>query len=453
MWIMPSYGRPEAPSKTLEAPGGMPQDVVVVVNADDPCLEAYKSNPVPCWSLLVAPAGSRFCEAVRCAFEARPSENYYGIFDDDYFPITPGWYDKMIAAAGGTGIAVANDLHAFPRARCRVMGGSLARAIGTIAPGKMRHNYSDDTWERFGQDFGVYHALEDVIVEHRHHTLGKSEKDATYQRGSHDFEEDTRLFKEWLDSEERKAQCQRVAAMLGIGIRTMDLRKVHLAICTPMQDMRVDVAYFVSYTHSMLDLAKSGVKYTTYPTFGGSHIGKAREHVLWRAMANPEITHLLFLDDDMGWDAHLPVRLIMADHDFCAAVGVRKKEDIALEDKFCFNPLPGHARFHDVTRFLEVRDVGFAFVMLKRSVIERMIEAYPELRYNTNERAQYALFLDMIDKRDGEFGERLSEDFSFCRRWRDIGGEIWVDPNANLTHAGRKEYTGAVKETFRAVGR
>lgn len=462
MWLMPSFGRPDALHRLLGAPGGWPDAVYVLVNRDDLQLLRYEQaidgfgvtgdrHP---WRLLIVPQGSRFADAVRFAYLEHPEEPFYGIVDDDYWPVTPRWHERMVEAAGAHYVALANNKQNFPAPWCcRVMGGALARAIGTIAPGKMRHNFSDDTWGRFAKDFDLLRPLEDVIVEHRHHWYDKSvPNDATYERGTgHDFDADRALYEEWLDSDERKAQCQRVAAMLGIGVRTMDLRKVHLAICTPMQDMRVDVAYFVSYTHSMLDLAKSGVKYTTYPTFGGSHIGKAREHVLWRAMANPEITHLLFLDDDMGWDAHLPARLIMADHDFCAAVGVRKKEDIAPEDKFCFNPLPGHARFHDVTRFLEVRDVGFAFVMLKRKVIERMIEAYPELRYNAKEEAQYALFLDMIDKRDGEFGERLSEDFSFCRRWRDIGGEIWVDPAANLTHAGRKEYTGAVRETFRAV--
>jgi hypothetical protein len=456
MWLMPSYGRPDAPGKLLEAPGGMPSDVAVLVNADDPCFDQYVERQLSHWSLwrlIVVPSGSRFADAVRHAFEQYPDRNYYGIIDDDYWPITPGWYDKMIDAAGGTGIAIANNRENFPRLwGCRLMGGALARAIGTIAPGKMRHNFSDDTWARFADDFKVLHALEDVIVEHHHHSFGKAEVDDTYRRGSGDYHTDERLFHEWLESQERRDQVDRVAALLGYKVKRKDLSKVHLAICTPMQTMQVDMAYFVSYTNMMLDLMKCGVKFTTFPTFGGSHIGKARERTLWRAMADKRITHLLFIDDDMGWDAHLPVRLIMSDHEFCAAVGVRKQENIATEDKYCFNPLPGRARFHETTKFLDVRDVGFAFVLLERGVVDKMCAAYPGLRYNTKGEPEYALFFDMIDKSDtekGEFGERLSEDFAFCRRWRAIGGEIWVDPRASLTHAGRKEYVGSPDETFK----
>lgn len=459
MWIMPSYGRPEALERLLKAPGGWPDDVFVLVNGDDPQLHGYEQvfdrlcrSPHP-WHIMVVPAGSRFADAVRYAYEQHPNEPFYGICDDDYWPITPGWHDKMVAAAGSNAIAIANNKQNFPLLyTCRVMGGELARAIGTIAPGSMRHNYSDDTWARFAADFDLLRPLEDVIVEHRHHSFTPGVKnDATYERGSGDAHEDRRRYQDWLDSDERKEQCARVAALLGIGCTTRDLRKVHLAICTPMQTMQVDVAYFVSYTNSMLDLAKSGVRYTTYPTFGGSHIGKAREHVLWRAMANPEVTHLLFIDDDMGWDAHLPVRLIMANHDFCAAVGMRKKEDIDPDSRFCFNPLPGPARFHPVTKFLEVRHVGFAFVMLTRAAVERMTAAYPELQYDTGDRpAESALFFDLMWKKEHQaLPERLSEDFSFCERWRAIGGEIWIDPQAALTHVGRKEFVGRPEETFR----
>ena len=41
---------------------------------------------------------------------------------------------------------------------------------------------------------------------------------------------------------------------------------------------------------------------------------------------------------------------------------------------------------------------------------------------------------------------RLSEDLSFCKRWTNIGGEIWADPNAKLIHAGRKEWVGGISD-------
>ena len=454
MWLMPSYGRPQALRKLLEAPGGWPKDVWVLVNEDDPELTRYKqvqdslilAGITPPWWLFEVPKGSRFADAVRYAHECHPDQPFYGIIDDDYWPITPGWHERMVAAAGPNAIAIANNRVNFPSVyTCRVMGGELARAIGTIAPGKMRHNYSDDAWGRFASDFGLLRPLEDVIVEHRHHLFTEGvKKDATYERGSGDFGDDKARYQDWLNSEERREQCERVAKLLGIKIAITDLRKVKLAICIPMQNMSVDWAFHRSFHATMKLLADHGVSCTISETAGGSHIGKAREKALWQAVRMmPDYTHLFWLDDDMGWDPRLILRLICSDHDFSAVAGAKKTDTVSL----CFNPLSGPPRFDETTKFLEVRHVGFAFVCLKRGVIERMCESYPELRYNTGAQPpEWALFLDMIKTGDGFYAERLSEDFSFCQRWRDIGGRIFIDPDSPIIHAGRKEYTGRPRD-------
>ena len=43
---------------------------------------------------------------------------------------------------------------------------------------------------------------------------------------------------------------------------------------------------------------------------------------------------------------------------------------------------------------------------------------------------------------DPETGTYLSEDFTFCRRWSAIGGEVWLDASISLTHAGRASFRG-----------
>lgn len=458
MWLMPSYGRPQALRKLLDAPGGWPDQVLVLVNADDPELQRYRQArdalfaqtllDVP-WQLHVVPAGSRFADAVRHAYESYPSEPFYGIIDDDYWPVTPGWHETMVEAAGPHHVAIANNRVNFPSCcTCRAMGGELARAIGTIAPGKMRHNYSDDTWAAFAEDFKLLRPLEDVIVEHRHHLFDKDVvKDATYQRGSGDFANDTELYAQWRNGDERRQQCERVAHLLGVNVTTTDFSKVKLAICVPIQNHSVDIAFHHSFHRTTALLAQKRISYCVQEAIGGSHIGKAREHVLWAALkAMPSATHILFIDDDMGWDAKLVTRLICADHDFAAVAGVKKVDQLAV----CYNALPDPQTLHPITRFMKIRHVGFAFVLLKRCVIERMIEAYAELEYNTDGHGrEWALFFDMMWQQHAEGpAERLSEDFAFCQRWTQIGGEIWLDAHASLIHAGRKEYTGAASDLF-----
>ena len=77
-----------------------------------------------------------------------------------------------------------------------------------------------------------------------------------------------------------------------------------------------------------------------------------------------------------------------------------------------------------------------------------MVSAYPETKYNEIQtypvpkvpsRNQYNLFDCVIDPDTGVY---LSEDFSFCKHWRDCGGKIWLDRESKLTHVGSYEFIG-----------
>ena len=57
----------------------------------------------------------------------------------------------------------------------------------------------------------------------------------------------------------------------------------------------------------------------------------------------------------------------------------------------------------------------------------------------------YALFDCEID---AETGQYLSEDYAFCRRWRALGGEIWLDLRSRLTHIGPDHFRGDAGKRF-----
>lgn len=445
MWFMPSYGRPEALARMEQAPGGLPRTVCVLVNEDDPKHMDYRhyadTRPLRTWQIISIPRGSRCSDAHRLITKLWPHEPFYGLLCDDQWPVTPGWHEALVEAAGTHCISTPAGEPSFPLLRnALVLGGDLVRAMGTLVPAPVKHNYEDNIWDQIAADFHLLQPCPEVIVEHRHWTRGDAPKDATYQRGSADIDEDRKIFESWLRSADRIKMSGRIGKLVGASaVTTLDPKTVRLAILVPIGDEVVDKAYHTSIFNTGIELKNQGFNLNIIESTGGSHVGKARERVLWKAMKNKP-THLMWIDSDMGWQPRQIARLIASDHEFCAIPGARKTDELRL----CFNPLPTQ-QLHPVTRFLKVRDVGFAFVLMKVSVIEKMCAAYPELEYNAGpEQRQWALFLDMIDNRR----ERLSEDFSFCERWRGIGGEIWLDPDASIIHAGRKEYTGKVSDHY-----
>lgn len=456
MWFMPTYGRPERLKELLGAPGGWPPTVTLLINADDPKRAEYERvfaaelpRIVP-WKLHYVPEGSRCADVHRYITTVWPNEEFYGLLCDDQWPETSGWYERLVEAAGPLGFATPAGEPSFPLMRTAVcLGGQIVRAMGSIVPIPVRHNFEDNVWDTIAQDFGLLKPCPDVIVRHRHHVHGTAPLDATYERGSADFADDERVFVEWHRERGKSELYARIAEATGTKLAAVDPKGIRLVLALPCGDGSVDIAFHRSMLGTVSRMHERGFSLGLVQSALNSHVGKGRETVLWRAMREGA-THILFIDSDMGWDPELVIRLLAADHEFCGAVGCKKQDDLQL----CLNPLPNPQKFHERSGFLEVRDVGFAFIMLKRSVIEKLCAAYPELRYNAGPHEEYALFMDLLDKSDthaGPYGERLSEDLSFCRRWRAIGGSIWIDPNAALVHAGRKEYVGRLRDVLKPI--
>jgi len=38
------------------------------------------------------------------------------------------------------------------------------------------------------------------------------------------------------------------------------------------------------------------------------------------------------------------------------------------------------------------------------------------------------------------------EDWNFCRRWRELGGAVWLDPTIELQHHGATVFAGRLAD-------
>lgn len=445
-WFLPVYSRPHLLMKLLEAPGGLPDGLVILIAPDSPSFDKYK-RVCTGHGLTLVPVGSGLGDSIRWAFEHFPDEPFYGFFGDDHWPVTPGCWKRLEEAAADLYVSFSAGGTHGPDG-CSIIGGTfcvggeLARAMGGVVPPGFIHNFWDNVIETVATDFDLLRPCPEVRIEHRHWINEAAPKDVCYARGEANFAKDKATYKDWLNGNARMKTNERVAAMLGLKVSSVDLKAMQLAICIPTHDFRSDIVFDQSLDLSRILMMQHGLRHTIHRNGGGSHVAKARERLLWDAMKTG-CTHIMFADTDMGWEAKLPLHLLAAGHDFTGVVGVKKVEELAV----CCNFYDGVQEFHPHTEFLKVPEMGFGFVIFKREVVDRLCAAHPELKYTDDGTAtgnvEYALFMDVIDGY-----RRLSEDLAFCKRWTDLGGEIWIDHQIALIHVGRKEYTGRVADIF-----
>ena len=201
---------------------------------------------------------------------------------------------------------------------------------------------------------------------------------------------------------------------------------------------------------------------------GDALITRARARLAAQFLAHAEATHLLYIDADIGFGPETVFRLLDSGKDVIAAVCPLKQidwEKVRAAAKAGVADLQAAAIGY-VVRFLPTADKsvnvedGFAevayggtgFLMIRREAMQRLSDAHPELRARLDGGADQdtleavMIFDTLVEPGTGHY---LSEDYAFCRRWRDLGGEIWADFEARLSHVGHAAYTGSLMQALR----
>ncbi len=238
-------------------------------------------------------------------------------------------------------------------------------------------------------------------------------------------------------------------------------------VATPCYGGLVGQHYMLSILKLMDRAPAAGFRVTLSLLGNDALVSRARATLVGAFLDQPQATHLLFVDADISFEPEQVERLLGFDKDFVGALYPVKALDWdRLPERFANNGEPlAQAGLNYVGTFCEGADLkrdgdfataiyaGGGFQLIRRTVIERMIQAYPETRYGTihayppsSSDNFYALFDCIIDRDSGAY---LSEDYAFCRRWRDIGGKIWLDGASRLTHTGPSAFSG--NYSFRAA--
>jgi hypothetical protein len=236
--------------------------------------------------------------------------------------------------------------------------------------------------------------------------------------------------------------------------------QTHLFVATPCFGGMVSQRYMISAIALLQLGAQLGIKITLDLLGYESLITRGRNILVSRFLDDPTTTHLLFIDADIGFDPAQVIRMLRFDGDVVAGMYPLKLHDWnsgmqhaingeALETaplRYVGTPCQGEqASSHD--GFVAASYAGAGFMLVNRRVFAQMMAAYPHLRFSAAHVAaapslspnQYALFDCMIEPETGVY---LSEDYTFCRRWRDLGGSIWLDAQSGLIHIGQYEFVG-----------
>ena len=177
-------------------------------------------------------------------------------------------------------------------------------------------------------------------------------------------------------------------------------------------------------------------------------------------------THLLFIDSDIYFLGRSIFAMLDADKD---VIGIPYPLKTLMWDKAFRKMQEGKIKTPDDIRrslhtypmkvpdpknikvdkgVMEVTDAPTGCMLIKRSVIEKMIKAYPEkaIVQKTVINGEYVdkpnmwnFFDTLHDPVEKTF---LGEDFAFCQLWTKLGGKCHAYINDAIAHIGEHQYQG-----------
>lgn len=163
---------------------------------------------------------------------------------------------------------------------------------------------------------------------------------------------------------------------------------------------------------------------------GCPYISAARATMLRKAL-DAKATVIVFIDHDVSWDPEDMMTLLEAEGDVVGGTYRFKKGEAeqGCKDEEYMGTMKGEYPEVRADGCIKMVNIPAGFLKVTRAAVNLFAEKYPELCYGEHVAPGVDLF------NHGAWGRVWwGEDYSFCRRWTAIGGEIWLPPNMNLNH-------------------
>jgi hypothetical protein len=238
----------------------------------------------------------------------------------------------------------------------------------------------------------------------------------------------------------------------------------HVLIATPTAGGVVKALYATTLLKTVIAVKNAGWS-VDFVTVDSSYISRARNYFANVLLRQPHFTHLVMIDSDMSFEGHIICRLLRCSKPVVAAAYSQRRMDMGAFAQSARNPelalvdIAASALEYNLQPELEsgarqvkvidgmcrVKQVALGCAAIRRDAFESLIaagKARPRPDRFLEKSGLEGPFYDFFDEITLEDGDSLSEDYSFCQRWRSIpGNEIWAIVDEEIGHVGDMVYS------------
>lgn len=231
-------------------------------------------------------------------------------------------------------------------------------------------------------------------------------------------------------------------------------------IGTPMYGGMCTAQYMKGVIHSLNVLSDRGIQTHWQYLVNESLITRGRNFLVQRFLESG-YDYLMFIDSDIEFMGEDILTLLDSDKDIICGIYPKKEIDWFKINQAAKNGVERLGQYGGAfvlttvhkdlppvyNGIMEIKYGGTGFMLIKRSVFEKLAPHVPTYRSNLGRQDGtgefifediHEFFATSIDVE----GTLLSEDYHFCKLWRTHGGQVFANLKPKLNHVGHYVYTG-----------
>ena len=252
--------------------------------------------------------------------------------------------------------------------------------------------------------------------------------------------------------------------------------KYKIMVCTPCHS-EVSMHYTQAVLKFQLECMKRNIL-LSFSLLKSSLVTQGRNLCVAEFLNHEDqYDHLLFIDSDIDFNSETIFKMLEADKDIIACpypmktfdtekiwrkiheTDMVKSEKDLLPAGYMYPIKIGKNELIMDNGVIEVTHAPTGCMLIKRTVIEKLIEKHPELEIYqptviNGKETKKENFYNLFDTlHDIETKRYFGEDFGFCQRWTDLGGKVYIYAMDYITHVGDHQYCGRFYDMLTSLKR
>ncbi|MDQ1345284.1 MAG: hypothetical protein QG602_2329 [Verrucomicrobiota bacterium] len=227
--------------------------------------------------------------------------------------------------------------------------------------------------------------------------------------------------------------------------------KGRVAIFTSFYSFQAYAPYCISLAQTLGVLSKLGVEWDYLARPSDFHIERAINNTLTELVEHGGFTDVLLIDSDESWEPEGVVRLLMHPQEIVAATYRMKNNPKEYVGSLVWDEgTPRGKMLPDGSALIAAERVAAGFLRIRLDALKRYMAAYPQLWSDEPDGRKFQFFQRAPIQQDDGSTVMGCQDMVFSKRWRDIGGELWIDPMVKVGHWWMECHHGDYDKHLRA---